>query len=437
MLFLSILISSIIMKHLYLATSYSEAKIHGDSLSGIIRKTRTVMECLHRFCRECIDKSMRLGYVPEVFSLYICKYSYFSRCYLSCRNNECPACRTHCASRRSLRDDPNYDALIATLYPDIDKYEEEELAFHEEEKSRNKKVASPYRIKALGRRRSTAKAAAVFGRKPQGSYRNHLLGRGRSIGGETAAAGSDDEEEEANGNDVTKDTSSADEPSPERRPKRCKRWGAPRSSPARTVGSGDVGSEENDDFEVNREPLGTSPLRAGNREMLAWGKNGTRSQTRHSGTSGLNGRLVKGGRMAKLVDYLRNLDEADDEYSDDFAPKLESVDACVQFIALQTSVQAEEVEMYVRKPQCQNLAVGASNSMDEASADPSIGLQMVEGQESLAAICASFMSDLGEMVRCLNWYITDHNFAPFDNFNEKCVLFFSRCWFTVGRFRAR
>ncbi|KAJ8514073.1 hypothetical protein OPV22_004507 [Ensete ventricosum] len=366
---------------------------------GIIRKTRTVMECLHRFCRECIDKSMRLG------------------------NNECPACRTHCASRRSLRDDPNYDALIATLYPDIDKYEEEELAFHEEEKSRNKKIQAYItetfrrQSEALGRRRSTAKAAAVFGRKPQGSYRNHLLGRGRSIGGETAAAGSDDEEEEANGNDVTKDTSSADEPSPERRPKRCKRWGAPRSSPARTVGSGDVGSEENDDFEVNREPLGTSPLRAGNREMLAWGKNGTRSQTRHSGTSGLNGRLVKGGRMAKLVDYLRNLDEADDEFDvqltlvpldDENMPNLEEPYLCCrptllirhlcQFIALQTSVQAEEVEMYVRKPQCQNLAVGASNSMDEASADPSIGLQMVEGQESLAAICASFMSDLGEMV---------------------------------------
>uniref|UniRef100_A0A453FQD8 RING-type domain-containing protein n=1 Tax=Aegilops tauschii subsp. strangulata TaxID=200361 RepID=A0A453FQD8_AEGTS len=82
--------------------------------AGIIRKTRTVMECLHRFCRDCIDKSMRLG------------------------NNECPACRTHCASRRSLRDDPNYDALIATLYPDIDKYEEEELAFGEEERTRNK-----------------------------------------------------------------------------------------------------------------------------------------------------------------------------------------------------------------------------------------------------------------------------------------------------------
>lgn len=46
---------------------------------------------------------------------------------LLCRNNECPACRTHCASRRSLRDDPNFDALIAALYPDIDKYEEEVL----------------------------------------------------------------------------------------------------------------------------------------------------------------------------------------------------------------------------------------------------------------------------------------------------------------------
>ncbi|GJY35970.1 putative E3 ubiquitin-protein ligase RING1a isoform X2, partial [Tanacetum coccineum] len=84
----------------------------------IIRKTRKVMECLHRFCRECIDKSMRLG------------------------NNECPACRTHCASRRSLRDDPNFDALIALLFPDIDKYEAEEMAFHEEEKARNNQVKS-------------------------------------------------------------------------------------------------------------------------------------------------------------------------------------------------------------------------------------------------------------------------------------------------------
>ncbi|KAK4485247.1 hypothetical protein RD792_007877 [Penstemon davidsonii] len=51
--------------------------------------------------KECVDKSMRMG------------------------NNECHVFRTHCASCRSLRDDPNYDSLIAILYPDIDKYEEE------------------------------------------------------------------------------------------------------------------------------------------------------------------------------------------------------------------------------------------------------------------------------------------------------------------------
>jgi uncharacterized membrane protein len=68
-----------------------------------------------------------------------------------------------------LRDDPNYDALISALYPDIDKYEEEvlkdlfllflfgsydssgipmctrfsvlqELAFNDEENDRNKQV---------------------------------------------------------------------------------------------------------------------------------------------------------------------------------------------------------------------------------------------------------------------------------------------------------
>lgn len=161
---------------------------------------------------------------------------------------------------------------------------------------------------ALGRRRSTTRANTTFGRKPPGSYQGHLRGRGRNIGNDSAVVGSDDEEE-ANANDESKDSSSADEPSPDRKPKRCKRWGAP---PARTVGSVDM-AEENEDFEINREPLGTLPLRAGNREMLAWGKNGTRSQTRHNTSGSSNGRLTKGGRVAKLVDYLRNLEEVDDE----------------------------------------------------------------------------------------------------------------------------
>ncbi|XP_010057379.2 putative E3 ubiquitin-protein ligase RING1a isoform X1 [Eucalyptus grandis] len=67
---------------------------------GIIRKTSAVMECLHRFCQECIAKHMLL------------------------RSNECPACHAHCG-RNSLRADPRYDALIEAFYPDVGKSKEE------------------------------------------------------------------------------------------------------------------------------------------------------------------------------------------------------------------------------------------------------------------------------------------------------------------------
>lgn len=178
-------------------------------------------------------------------------------------------------------------------------------------------------MEALGRRRSASKAAAFpFTRRSHGNFRNnhgqnsYSRGRGRSNARDIAPTGSDDEDEElGNGNnDGSKESSSADEGSPDIRHKRSRRWPAPpRSSPARTAGNADVGGDENDDLGLIRENVSTSPLRAGNREMLAWGKNGARSQTRHGNSSGSNGRLAKGGRMAKLAEYLRNLDENDNE----------------------------------------------------------------------------------------------------------------------------
>lgn len=39
------------------------------------------------------------------------------------RNKECPTCRKKLVSRRSLRPDPNFDALIAKIYPSRDEYE--------------------------------------------------------------------------------------------------------------------------------------------------------------------------------------------------------------------------------------------------------------------------------------------------------------------------
>ncbi|XP_073009769.1 putative E3 ubiquitin-protein ligase RING1a isoform X1 [Typha latifolia] len=381
---------------------------------GIIRKTRTVMECLHRFCRDCIDKSMRLG------------------------NNECPACRTHCASRRSLRDDPNYDALIAALYPDIDKYEEEELAFDEEEDIRNKKViqasiAETFRrqTEALGKRKSTLKQPDdTFMRKYQVNVRahgqnNYMRGRGRTGARDTSVAVSDDEEEEANGKDGSKESSSADEHSPDARQKRCRRWPVPRSSPARTSGIVYVGNEENDDVAVSKENLNTSPLRVGNREMLAWGKNGTRSQTRHGNASGSNNRMVKGSRIAKLVDYLRSLYETDSEFDvhliliplgGQIIPNLPKLYLCCrptlsirqlsQFISLQPMIlhlpcrllRVEEVEVYARRSKCQSLLIKETTSSDNADQlDTLEGLDLLEGETSLAELHASFSSVQGDL----------------------------------------
>jgi len=66
---------------------------------GIIHKTCTVMECLHRFCKACITKALRTG------------------------RKECPTCRVKITSKRHMRLDPNFDALILKIYPNLSEYE--------------------------------------------------------------------------------------------------------------------------------------------------------------------------------------------------------------------------------------------------------------------------------------------------------------------------
>ncbi|BAT84327.1 hypothetical protein VIGAN_04166300, partial [Vigna angularis var. angularis] len=111
---------------------------------GIIRNTRMVMECMHRFCKECIEKSFRLG------------------------NNECPACRTHCSSRRSLREDIVFDEVIAVVFPNIDEYEKKEIAFSDDAKNNIKSMQEAYG-QTLERQnealRKKAAAAAASGSK--------------------------------------------------------------------------------------------------------------------------------------------------------------------------------------------------------------------------------------------------------------------------------
>jgi len=101
---------------------------------GIIRKTKTIAECLHRFYGECIDKYIRFGFVLKLPPSLLINISYIFSfncidylveiCFLVIYY-ECPLCHTCCPSQLSLRDDPNYDTLIVFLYSDIDNFEKE------------------------------------------------------------------------------------------------------------------------------------------------------------------------------------------------------------------------------------------------------------------------------------------------------------------------
>ncbi|KAH9748773.1 RING-type domain-containing protein [Citrus sinensis] len=349
--------------------------------TGIIRKTRTVMECLHRFCRECIDKAMRLG------------------------NNECPACRTHCASRRSLRDDLNYDALIAALYPDIDKYEEEELAFQDEEAARNKQIQASIaqtfqrQTEALGRKRTPKSTSAL--RRSHGRYRDTPL-RGRRNYRMTELQGSD-ENDDANG-DAGKDSSSADERSTEVRPKRRKRWYGARFSQSSSAAAGTDGGGDENDSEVHRESMGASVGLIGPSERLAWGKGGIRSHTRHGSVSGSNGKNARNNRLSKLVDYLQSLEEKDDQLDmhlvlvsldEQRIPGLQQPYLCCrptlsvrhlcQYVAHQTALQASEIEIYLVKELHSkiNLPSSSNSLMIDPCKDK---LQVLNEQETLTGL---------------------------------------------------
>ncbi|MFH4976715.1 hypothetical protein AB6A40_003424 [Gnathostoma spinigerum] len=66
----------------------------------LLTTTMTTKECLHRFCNECITTALLRG------------------------NKECPTCRKKLVSKRSLRPDPNFDALINKIWPDRQIYEQ-------------------------------------------------------------------------------------------------------------------------------------------------------------------------------------------------------------------------------------------------------------------------------------------------------------------------
>ncbi|CAN6858313.1 unnamed protein product [Brassica oleracea] len=354
---------------------------------GIIKKTRTVMECLHRFCRECIDKSMRLG------------------------NKECPACRKRCASRRSLRDDPTFDALIAALFSNIDTYEEEEFAFHEDDKARNKQIqasiaeVSQRQSEALVKRKSFGKEASVSTR-PQRRRRRNCRNMEQNT---VEEANEDDNNDDNNGKD-----SSSEERGAEVRLRQRRKRSTSRSTlnPSSSGANNNNGNCAENDADVNlrdNNSKGISPGLVWNPEILAWGRGGTRSHTRHgNNATGGTSKSVRNARVNRLVECLRS--SVDGNSIEDIHLKLVSVDTnCVpelpqpylccrptllvkqlrEFVALQIHLKTEEVDLLVTRglggggdKAIENLSVVASDSASASKEE----MQSLEDNETLSRL---------------------------------------------------
>lgn len=90
--------------------SATHASVVGDDYPGHADDAMICLpaQCMHRFCSECIQKSLRLT------------------------RTQCPSCRIHVPSRRNLRNDEAFDSLIAMFYPNLQGYEEQQNQLAEE-----------------------------------------------------------------------------------------------------------------------------------------------------------------------------------------------------------------------------------------------------------------------------------------------------------------
>ncbi|KAK4749799.1 hypothetical protein SAY87_027248 [Trapa incisa] len=331
-------------------------------------------------------------------------------------NNECPACRTHCASRRSLRDDPNFDALIAALYPDIDRYEEEELAMHEEEKNRNKQIQASIaeifqrQTEALVKRRTAGKdLAGGFTTRSQRNLRSAPSRKRRNVRG-NYNQGSEDNEDE-NDSNGGKDSGSADEKGAEVREKRRKKR---RGSNQRQPSSSADGECVENDTENGIVSRGVSPGIVWNHEMLAWGRGGTRSHTRHGGSNG-SSKNSRNIRLSKLVGHLQNLEENDEldvhfmliSLEKQKSPDLKQPYLCArsrlsvrhlcEYVARQMCLQAEQVEILAVKEHSSPIKHHSSLNLSgedghRVTVDvhpDSNSMQILEREETLAGIIAN------------------------------------------------
>ncbi len=119
----------------------SPRSLHSELMCPIcldmLKTTMTTKECLHRFCQDCIITALRSG------------------------NKECPTCRKKLVSKRSLRPDPNFDALISKIYPSREDYEQQQERVMAKVNKHNfhANIEETLRMQALNRARGGKKLA--------------------------------------------------------------------------------------------------------------------------------------------------------------------------------------------------------------------------------------------------------------------------------------
>ncbi|XP_016391160.1 E3 ubiquitin-protein ligase RING2-A-like isoform X2 [Sinocyclocheilus rhinocerous] len=144
----------------------SPRSLHSELMCPIcldmLKNTMTTKECLHRFCSECIVTALRSG------------------------NKECPTCRKKLVSKRSLRADPNFDALISKMYPSRDEYEAhqdkvlEQLSLLHNKEALSNSIEQGLRMQARHRAQRVRKlhpeseTATVSGGEDNGDARSHI-----------------------------------------------------------------------------------------------------------------------------------------------------------------------------------------------------------------------------------------------------------------------
>ena len=114
---------------------------------GTMKKVKVVSPCLHRFCSKCIEEHLRKlcvaaesrailpsivppARIPPPSAPALPCPPFAPPPLLSARRNHyCPTCRAHVPSRRALRDDPDFDAVVTTLYASAQDYDLRENAY--------------------------------------------------------------------------------------------------------------------------------------------------------------------------------------------------------------------------------------------------------------------------------------------------------------------